>query len=68
MDCASDAQGDATPEPGDITLCLYCAAAMVFQDDMSLKPCDVGVLPEDERAYITKMQALVLLNISRRPN
>lgn len=30
--------GDPVPEPGAVSLCLYCGAVGVFADDMRLRP------------------------------
>ena len=41
FDAASAVDGeDLTPEPGDITICLYCGEWMMFDDDTlpTLKP------------------------------
>lgn len=33
-DAASDLRGDAQPKPGDITVCLYCASILEFDEEM----------------------------------
>lgn len=33
-----DPTGNATPRPGDVTVCWYCANACVFTDTMRLRP------------------------------
>lgn len=55
------------PKPGDVTLCIYCAAVLVFQDDMRVR------LPVEEEANefasngeLMKMQKIVKLAIRRR--
>lgn len=34
IDAASDVRGDARPNPGDITICAYCASILEFDDEM----------------------------------
>lgn len=35
MECATHI-GAATPDPGDVTLCLWCGHIMVFGDDLTV--------------------------------
>ena len=37
LDATSEAGGDSTPKPGDITLCIYCGHLMAFADDLTLR-------------------------------
>jgi|SRR5580765_7564284 hypothetical protein len=37
LDCASDVIANASPEPGDVTICLTCGLLMRFKDDMRLR-------------------------------
>ncbi len=30
-------EGDASPEPGDVSLCAYCALFSVFTDELTLR-------------------------------
>ena len=34
---ASHIDGNMTPKPGDLTVCLYCATLLVFADGLSLR-------------------------------
>ena len=54
---------DDRPKPGDVTICFYCAAALRFAPDMSLR---VASLDEcDER--VVRIQAGVRAHIRTRP-
>lgn len=35
LECASD--GDNSPNPGDVTVCLYCGHIMSFANDLRLR-------------------------------
>lgn len=35
MDCASEAFGDKTPRPGDISICISCGHATIFIEDLT---------------------------------
>ena len=37
VDGASDAFGDSAPEPGAITVCIYCGHVQAFSDGMQLR-------------------------------
>ena len=37
VDSATALDGDHTPKPGDVTICLYCHHLMVFADDMTVR-------------------------------
>jgi len=37
LDGATDAYGEETPSPGDISICLYCGHLMAFADDMTTR-------------------------------
>ena len=35
LDAASPAEGQGTPGPGDVSVCFYCTAFLVFGEDMA---------------------------------
>jgi hypothetical protein len=37
LDGCSQADGDSTPKPGDITICIYCGHIMAFADDLAFR-------------------------------
>jgi len=47
--CVAD--GGAAPEPGDVTICIFCGYLMTFADDLSFRELteeDILELPLDE--------------------
>lgn len=50
--------GDPQPEPGAISLCLYCGAVAYFGDDLALRPPteaeleQLGANPEFRQQYV----------------
>lgn len=50
LDAASDPVGDATPKPGDLSVCINCAAMLTFGDDLKLRALsakEIAALPID---------------------
>jgi RNase P subunit RPR2 len=37
LDAASSVDDNLRPEPGEITICLYCGHIMAFDDDLSFR-------------------------------
>ena len=52
MDAASHlTDDDATPEPGDVTICLYCGMLMAFSEDLTFRELteeEITKVPLDE--------------------
>jgi hypothetical protein len=46
FDLTSDLEGENTPEPGNITICLGCAGVLIFGDNMEPKKPDPEELKE----------------------
>lgn len=42
---ADPSDPDATPSPGDATVCIYCAQVLVFADDLTLRAAMPGEIP-----------------------
>lgn len=55
--------GDARPEPGNISLCINCAAVLVFADDLTLRAPRPGEVPID--AELADLQQM-LRSLMRR--
>lgn len=54
-------RGGDPPRPGDLSVCIYCAEALVFNDDMSVRQATVGdllALSEAEREELGRVQVL----------
>jgi hypothetical protein len=54
-----------TPNPGDITICFYCAEILYFSEDMSvdiLPDVLLNEMDEKTRAYISQVQKAIIFN------
>jgi hypothetical protein len=57
VDAATAAYGNVQPKPGDVSICLNCAALMQFNDDLKLGPGPESLLdelPADKRRLIER--------------
>jgi hypothetical protein len=57
----SDGSG-ATPQPGDLTVCAYCAMCLTFTEDLGVRVLgvqEVEALEPDERQALERAQVLV---------
>lgn len=62
IDAATAAGGEITPEPGDITVCAYCGAAMVFGKDLRVAPISRqlwATLGAEEKGHISRAQHII---------
>lgn len=62
LDCATDINGTAKPNPGDISVCIGCGVILVYSEDMALKEAqamDIFKLPENLIVQIYKASELV---------
>jgi len=60
LDAASDIQGDATPSPGDLSMCIRCTSFLTFKDDLTLRLMtleEIAELPDDTRNLLTRMRS-----------
>jgi hypothetical protein len=61
LDGASSFEG-AVPSPGDASVCVLCASALVFQDDLTVRmmtPAEWAELPDGFKDEIRLMQRAV---------
>jgi hypothetical protein len=60
----------ATPSPGDLSVCINCAKALVFSDDLRLQPLTVeefATLNSEEQHNLRQHQRLIVAyNLHRR--
>lgn len=68
MDGATCFNEDAVPGPGDVTVCMYCSALLVYEKDMQLRK----MTPEEERklpdeARTTVFQVRLFLAAKMQP-
>jgi hypothetical protein len=60
----NDKPGDpvAVPSPGDLSVCFYCAAYLIFEDDMSVRLMEVEEvveLPSDTLYELTRLRNMI---------
>jgi predicted amidophosphoribosyltransferase len=48
VDAATDPYGNASPSPGDFTICATCAAPLVYADDMTVRSATAAECAELE--------------------
>lgn len=64
IDGASDPLGDAEPKPGDITICIYCAGLMVFDQLLIPRfPTDEEVIEARKHPEVAVVRAAVMKRI-----
>ena len=75
LDAASGVSGALHPKPGDMSICLYCAAALVYEDAMTSRLMtaeEFMALPIDHQdmlLFITnKLRAARIRPPSETPN
>ena len=59
---ASAIQGDHEPKPGDLSLCIHCAAYLEMDDDLNLKvfPTEQLLeLPDETRMLLTRARLAI---------
>lgn len=70
VDSHTDVVGDAAPQPGDLSVCLYCASILRFGDGLGLvvvdEPERSELLAESEE--LTRAVGLVLTSIAVNPD
>jgi len=63
LDGASHA--DSTPEPGDLTICVYCTALLQFSDSMTLVGMDIDdISPADRESIYSAIEMVKKINQS----
>ncbi len=64
--CVSDAS-DTAAVPGDLTVCIYCGAFLMFDEDLYLELCEdpskIEGVTEDLIKFIWKVKASVVRRI-----
>jgi hypothetical protein len=62
LDAATCATGDARPEPGDLTVCLYCTTFLRFDDQLrhvKLQDGEFSQLDAVERRTLVRARNLI---------
>lgn len=70
LDAATSVEKEeAVPDPGDLSICLYCATVSVFDDNLKLKQMtneEFAELPEEVKTSVRKTRDMLLeFNIKR---
>jgi len=63
LDATTDpSDQNATPEPGDVTLCFYCETLLEFDEQLELREIDIKTLQPEVQdlvvARLAQMQAV----------
>lgn len=69
LDAATCASGDATPKPGDLTVCLYCTTFLKFNEQLrhvTLQDGEFSKLGEIERRTLVRARNLIRARTSTR--
>lgn len=59
MDAATGVFEAVRPKPGDVTVCINCAALLQFAHDMSFMVADTHELPLETLEQLAEAQAMV---------
>lgn len=59
MDAVTAAFEDVRPKPGDVTVCIKCAALLEFTDDMRYAPANTRRLALETLEQLAQVQAAV---------
>lgn len=63
LDSATSVSDASTPEPGDLSICFYCATLLTFDDNLVLQALGedaFATLGEDLQRYLKQMRNRVL--------
>lgn len=58
VDAATDMAGDARPNPGDLTICAYCASVLEFDDELRPHQASASTLAEIDTQTSRKIEVL----------
>lgn len=68
---AANGEDNVAPEPGNLTVCIHCAAILEFDAGLKLLPLspdEIAGLPARERAELFRVQAAIMEVQSRAGN
>lgn len=70
FDCASSERKEQVPEPGDVSVCLYCTGFMIFNEEMKLRVLtaeEIAEMPAEKRSDLIQLRKhLEFLNAKRQ--
>jgi hypothetical protein len=64
IEAATNVDSELAPDPGDVTICLYCCNLLMFSDDMQLIKFPkvlFSTLSEEMRGKLSKVQQAIAL-------
>lgn len=64
FDAATNITGDAKPQPGDLTICLYCTTVLEFDAEMrpqELSPARRAAVPMEQWRVIERMRLVIAM-------
>lgn len=59
LDAATSVEGESAPGPGDVTVCFYCTAFLVFGDALTLRLMttdEIGELDAEVRGLLVRLR------------
>ena len=59
MDAATCANGDHLPKAGDFSLCIYCRAINIFEEDLTIRAArqeEIDALDDETRAFLNSLR------------
>ena len=59
LDAASNIFNSGPPAPGDVTICIVCAAVLCFDENLRLKASSLGEVPIEIRAKVARVKYTV---------
>lgn len=62
LPCSTAVDGEAQPSPGDVSVCMYCCAPLVFTEGLGLRLLavdEVRGLPRETRSLLARTIAAV---------
>lgn len=57
LDAATAPFAPVRPQPGDVTVCFYCATVLEFTEDMGFKLANISALPLEVLAQVAEPPA-----------
>jgi hypothetical protein len=68
LDAASGIDHDDTPTPSDVTVCMYCAAYLEFDENLRLKSIEhISGLPEDVQETLINARKAIFAHRFKKP-
>lgn len=66
LEAAANMTGGGAPGPGDLTLCINCAAILRFLPELDLEEISLAEVPWENRADVEKVGLAILVVNARR--